>query len=157
VGGKAGFETTNLQVLHDAAGGVRTHDLRIKSPLLYQLSYSGGPLHDRALELIAVEPEPSLRSQAAKAAADAPVPVRVVPGVADELALAEGSADAVVVCGVLCSVPDQAGALAEFRRVLRPGGELRFYEHVRSRRPGFARADEHAGQPADRHARQPAD
>jgi hypothetical protein len=27
----------------DAAGGVRTHDLRIKSPLLYQLSYSGGP------------------------------------------------------------------------------------------------------------------
>jgi ubiquinone/menaquinone biosynthesis C-methylase UbiE len=36
-------------------------------------------------------------------------------------------------------VPDQREALAEFRRVLRPGGELRFYEHVRSRRPGFAR------------------
>jgi hypothetical protein len=28
----------------NAAGGVRTHDLRIKSPLLYQLSYSGGLL-----------------------------------------------------------------------------------------------------------------
>jgi hypothetical protein len=36
--------TTGLvfQLLLDAAGGVRTHDLRIKSPLLYQLSYSGG-------------------------------------------------------------------------------------------------------------------
>ena len=90
-------------------------------------------------EVIAVEPEPYLRSQAEKAAASAPVPVRVVPGVADALELEAGSADAVVACGVLCSVPDQARALAEFHRVLRSGGELRFYEHVRSRRPGFAR------------------
>jgi ubiquinone/menaquinone biosynthesis C-methylase UbiE len=63
----------------------------------------------------------------------------VVPGVAASLQLAEDSVDVVVVCGVLCSVPDQRAALAEFRRVLRTGGELRFYEHVRSRRPGFAR------------------
>jgi hypothetical protein len=35
-------EYVYLQQLLDAAGGVRTHDLRIKSPLLYQLSYSGG-------------------------------------------------------------------------------------------------------------------
>jgi ubiquinone/menaquinone biosynthesis C-methylase UbiE len=90
-------------------------------------------------ELIAVEPEPYLRSQAEKAAAEAPVPVRVVSGVAADLELEAGTVDAVVVCGVLCSVPDQAAALAEFRRVLRPGGELRFYEHVRSRRAGFAR------------------
>jgi SAM-dependent methyltransferase len=90
-------------------------------------------------ELIAVEPEPYLRSRAERAATDAPVPVRVVPGVAAALGLAQGSVDAVVVCGVLCSVPDQREALSEFRRVLRAGGELRFYEHVRSRRPSFAR------------------
>ena len=90
-------------------------------------------------EVIAVEPEPYLRSQAEKAAQDAPVPVRVVTGVADALELAPASVDAVIACGVLCSVSDQSAALAEFRRVLRPGGELRFYEHVRSRRPGFAR------------------
>jgi ubiquinone/menaquinone biosynthesis C-methylase UbiE len=90
-------------------------------------------------ELIAVEPEPYLRRQAERAAAGAPVPVRVVSGVAAALGLADDSADAVVVSGVLCSVPDQGEALAEFRRILRPGGELRFYEHVRSRRPGFAR------------------
>jgi SAM-dependent methyltransferase len=90
-------------------------------------------------ELIAVEPEPYLRSQAEKAASEAPVPVRVVPGLAASLELAPESVDVVVVCGVLCSVPDQLEALSEFRRVLRDGGELRFYEHVRSRRAGFAR------------------
>ena len=40
------------------------------------------------------------------------------------------SVDAAVASLVLCSVPDQDRALAELRRVLRPGGELRFYEHV---------------------------
>jgi ubiquinone/menaquinone biosynthesis C-methylase UbiE len=90
-------------------------------------------------ELIAVEPEPYLRGQAEQVAAEAAVTVRVTPGTAAELGLAPGSADAVVVSGVLCSVPNPGAALAEFRRVLRPGGELRFYEHVRSRRGGFAR------------------
>ncbi len=90
-------------------------------------------------ELIAVEPEPYLRAQAERASADAPVRTRVVSGVADSLELEHDSVDAVVVSGVLCSVPDQHEALAEFRRVLRAGGELRFYEHVRSRRPAFAR------------------
>lgn len=90
-------------------------------------------------ELIAVEPEPYLRRQAEEAASRAPVRVRVVPGLASSLGLGEGSVDVVVVSGVLCSVPDQREALVEFRRVLRRGGELRFYEHVRSQRPGFAR------------------
>ena len=90
-------------------------------------------------ELVAVEPEPYLREQAEKTAQTAPVPTRVTTGTAASLELEAGSADVLVVCGVLCSVPDQAAALREFRRVLRPGGELRFYEHVRSRRVGFAR------------------
>jgi ubiquinone/menaquinone biosynthesis C-methylase UbiE len=89
-------------------------------------------------ELIAIEPEPYLRSQAEAAASDAPIPVRVVSGTAASLGLDDNSADVIVVSGVLCSVPDQGEALLEFRRVLRDDGELRFYEHVRSRRPGFA-------------------
>ncbi len=86
-------------------------------------------------EVVAVEPEPYLRDRAAERAAACPVGVTVVDGEADALPLADGSADAVVTSLVLCSVPSQASALAEARRVLRPGGELRFYEHVVSRRP----------------------
>jgi SAM-dependent methyltransferase len=81
-------------------------------------------------DVIAVEPEPTLRALATAAGASTPVPVRVIGGVADDIPLDDGSVDAAVTSLVLCSVPDQDRALAELRRVLRPQGELRFYEHV---------------------------
>jgi ubiquinone/menaquinone biosynthesis C-methylase UbiE len=81
-------------------------------------------------EVIAVEPEPTLRASATEAAAGAPVPIRVRGGIADALRLDDESVDAAVASLVLCSVPSQDRALAELRRVLRPAGELRFYEHV---------------------------
>jgi ubiquinone/menaquinone biosynthesis C-methylase UbiE len=84
-------------------------------------------------EVIAIEPEPTLRHEAETLAADAGVSIRVLAGVADELPVEDASADAVVASLVLCSVPDQQRALAEVRRVLRPSGELRFYEHVIAR------------------------
>jgi SAM-dependent methyltransferase len=81
-------------------------------------------------ELVAVEPEPYLRAGAEAAAGNAPVPVRVLDGLAEALPVEDGSFDAVVFSLVLCSVRSQPDALAEARRVLRPGGQLRFYEHV---------------------------
>jgi ubiquinone/menaquinone biosynthesis C-methylase UbiE len=91
-------------------------------------------------EVVAVEPESHLRRMASKAAEEARVPVVVVDGVAGSIPAGDGEFDAAVACLVLCSVPDPARALAEFHRVLRPGGELRFYEHVLADTPALARA-----------------
>jgi SAM-dependent methyltransferase len=83
-------------------------------------------------ELVAVEPEENLLRRAEDAAADARCPVRIVPGFAEALPADDGEFDAAVAALVLCSVDDQQAALAELRRVIRRGGELRFFEHVRS-------------------------
>ena len=83
-------------------------------------------------EVLAVEPDSTARASAAGRAAAAAVAIEIVDGTAEALPAADGGFDAAVVMGVLCSVPDPAAALAELRRVLRPGGELRFWEHVRS-------------------------
>lgn len=97
------------------------------------------PLYPSTVKkVVAVEPEPLLREAAAEEAKDAPVEIEVVDGVAGALPVADGSQDAAIASLVLCSVSDQPGALAELRRVLRPDGELRFYEHVVSNRPVYA-------------------
>lgn len=83
-------------------------------------------------EVVAVEPEPHLRHRAQRAARHAAVPVRMVAAVADRLPFEAERFDAAVASLVLCSVPDQARALAELHRVVKPQGELRFYEHVRA-------------------------
>ena len=90
-------------------------------------------------EVVAIEPEDYLRQRAQDAAIAAPVPVTLTDAVADQLPFPDGGFDAAVASLVLCSVPDQATALAELRRVLRPGGELRFFEHVRPRDPRTAK------------------
>ncbi|SRR5438128_650413 len=85
-------------------------------------------------KVVAVEPENGLRARAALAAAESTVAIRVVSGLADALPARDGEFNAAVACLVLCSVPSQRRALAELYRVLRPGGELRFFEHVRDER-----------------------
>ncbi|MEU7314433.1 class I SAM-dependent methyltransferase [Streptomyces sp. NPDC007083] len=84
-------------------------------------------------ELVALEPEDSLRAAAERSAPAAPVPVTVVAGQAGGLPVGTRTVDAVVFSLVLCSIADPGAALAEAARVLRPGGQVRFYEHVRSR------------------------
>jgi ubiquinone/menaquinone biosynthesis C-methylase UbiE len=90
-------------------------------------------------EVLAIEPEPYLRQLALAAARQAPVPIRVVDGTAEALPTPDRAVDAVVASLVLCTVADLGQALAEVRRVLQPGGRLRFYEHVRAEDPRLAR------------------
>jgi ubiquinone/menaquinone biosynthesis C-methylase UbiE len=89
--------------------------------------------------VLAVEPEPHLRGIAEHAAGTAPVPIKLVDGLAEQLPADDGSFDAVVATLMLCSVPDPRIVLTEMRRVLRPGGELVFMEHVRADTPGYRR------------------
>jgi SAM-dependent methyltransferase len=87
--------------------------------------------------VLAVEPDPTAQAVAAERARSAAVTIDVVDGIGSALPAEDGAFDAAVVIWVLCSVPDPAAALSELGRVLVPGGELRFYEHVRSEHAAF--------------------
>jgi len=82
--------------------------------------------------LVAVEPDPAARATATPRAEAASFSIEIVDGDAAALPADASAFDAAVVMGLLCSVPDPGAALAELRRVLKPRGELRFWEHVRS-------------------------
>lgn len=84
-------------------------------------------------EVVALEPDDFLRKHARHAAARNSLDIRVLPDRAERIPLGDASADAVVSSLVLCSVAAQPEVLVEIRRVLKPGGVLVFYEHVRSR------------------------
>ena len=88
-------------------------------------------------EVLAVEPEPYLRGLVQAAAGQAPVPVWVVDGTADALAVADASRDAAVASLVLCSVPGQAPALGELYLVLRPGGSCASSSTSKPTPPGW--------------------
>ncbi len=81
-------------------------------------------------EVVALEPEPHLRRLAIAAAAAAPVPVTVWSGTGEAIPAADGAFDHAVAALVLCSVGDPPRVLSELRRVVAPGGSLRYYEHV---------------------------
>lgn len=79
--------------------------------------------------LFAVEPsEPSIRVAAARIAGSL-IPVEVIAPDATRLPMADGSVDAALCTWSMCSISNPVAAVAEVRRVLRPGGQLHFVEH----------------------------
>ena len=89
---------------------------------------------DTVTQVVAIEPEPRLAAQARTAAATAAVPIEVTGETAEAMAAGEPF-DAVVCSLVLCSVDDPESVLHQLYSRLRPGGELRYLEHVAS--PGL--------------------
>jgi ubiquinone/menaquinone biosynthesis C-methylase UbiE len=140
------FARVYARVGHLMDAEIGDHRRRLLAGLtgrILEIGAGNGPnfLHYPATvtQVLAVEPEPYLRRLALAAARQAPVPIRVVAGTAEALPAPDASFDAVVASLVLCTVADPDQALAEVRRVLHPGGMLRFYEHVRASDPRLAR------------------
>jgi ubiquinone/menaquinone biosynthesis C-methylase UbiE len=80
-------------------------------------------------ELVLTEPEPAMRARLTRRVrGDA----EVVDAPAERLPLPDASVDTVVATLVLCTVDEPEHALREIKRVLRPGGQLLFIEHVRA-------------------------
>jgi ubiquinone/menaquinone biosynthesis C-methylase UbiE len=99
---------------------------------------TGANLHllPPGVELIAVEPNLQMHDRLRERCAAAGVDVTVLPTGAESIPLPDGSVDEIICSLVLCTVDDPDLAIAEVRRVLRPGGRFRFVEHVAAPRPG---------------------
>ena len=108
--------------------GVRGRVLEIGAGTGANLQFYG----EGADEIVLSEPEEPMARRLERHAGDFSLPTRIVRAPAEQLPLEDARFDVVVSTLVLCTVRDPARALAEIRRVLAPGGQLLFMEHVRS-------------------------
>ena len=92
-----------------------------------------------AREILGLEPSPKLIAMARSAARRVPMPVTFICGSAEAIPLEDESIDTLVTTWTLCTIPHAAQALAEMRRVLRPGGRLLFVEHGQAPDKGVRR------------------
>lgn len=89
--------------------------------------------------IVMAEPDPHMTKRLRRKLAESRADVELVEAGAERLPVEDASFDTAVFTLVLCTVPDPAAALAEAARVLKPGGQLLFVEHVRAEDAGLAR------------------
>lgn len=89
--------------------------------------------------VLGLEPSAELLRMASSSTSASSVPIELLEGSAEQIPLASRSIDTVVTTWTLCTIPDAQRALAEMRRVLKPGGSLQFVEHGRTPERGIAR------------------
>jgi ubiquinone/menaquinone biosynthesis C-methylase UbiE len=83
-------------------------------------------------EIIGLDPSAKLLAMAGAVGSRSAMPLKLIEGTAERIPLEDRSIDTVVTTWTMCSVPGIEPALAEMRRVLRPGGRLLFVEHGRA-------------------------
>ena len=129
---QAGLRDLRRSLLAAASGQV----LEIGGGTGANLSFYG----PRVEALTMTEPEPPMVRRLERRAREQAPLTRVLRAPAEDLPFEDGTFDVVVSTMVLCGVSDQPRALRQLRRVLRPGGQLLFIEHIRS---GDARLARH--------------
>jgi ubiquinone/menaquinone biosynthesis C-methylase UbiE len=98
------------------------------------------PCYGPAVESLTItEPELPMLRRLEHAVREHRPAAKVLRAPAEDLPFDDHTFDVAVSTLVLCGADDQPRALRELRRVLRPGGQLLFFEHVRSDDPGTAR------------------
>ncbi len=128
---EAGLRALRQSLLADATGDV----LEIGAGTGTNL-----PLYDGDIQsLVVTEPTPPMLRRLQRTAREQAPMAQVLRAPAEDLPFEDASFDTVVSTLVLCGVDDQPRALREAHRVLRPGGQLLFLEHVRSDDPQLAR------------------
>jgi SAM-dependent methyltransferase len=122
--GRRGESGYNEEIRRRVAGEAAGRILEIGAGTGFNFSY-----YPENAEVLAIEPDPHMLRRAEPRAREHGIELRASP--AERLPFPDGSFDTVVSTGVFCAVDDPARALSEVARVLRPGGLLRFSEHVR--------------------------
>jgi len=128
---EAGLRERRRELLAEARG--RTVELGAGTGLNLDL------YPDAVQELVLTEPDPHMVKRLRARVAESGRAAEVHEAGAEKLPFEDASFDTAVATLVLCTVPEPAAAVAEARRVLKPGGRLLFLEHVRSEDPGLAR------------------
>jgi ubiquinone/menaquinone biosynthesis C-methylase UbiE len=93
----------------------------------------------RVTSVLGLEPSPELLRMARTRTSGATVPITLLDASAEEIPLDTKSIDTVVTTWTLCTISEAPRALAEMRRVMKPGGKLLFIEHGRAPEPNVAR------------------
>jgi ubiquinone/menaquinone biosynthesis C-methylase UbiE len=127
---EAGLRDRRREVLSGARG--RTIDIGAGTGANLGLFPTG-------VDVVMAEPDPHMTKRLRQKLAEAGADIELVEAGAEDLPFADSSFDTAVFTLVLCTVPDPRAALAEAARVLKPGGQLLFVEHVRSESPSVAR------------------
>jgi ubiquinone/menaquinone biosynthesis C-methylase UbiE len=126
----AGLRAHRERLLRQAAG----HVIEVGAGTGANLPFYGGAVE----KVTMAEPEAPMAHRLARRIREQGRDVDLVQAPAEQLPFPDGQFDTAVSTLVLCTVADQARALRELRRVLKPGGRLLFIEHVRSDEPGLA-------------------
>jgi SAM-dependent methyltransferase len=129
----------NLAMRHPRFAEYRGRVLSAAEGRVLEIGIGSGlnlPFYGRRVEqVIGLDPSRKLLAMARCADAAKTRAVELIESSAENIPLERASVDTVVTTWTLCSIPDSVRALAEMRRVLKPGGRLLFVEHGRAPDP----------------------